>query len=406
MVIKKLGNFAVRMKQILILILFIYCVGSVTAQQKDSVRPPADSNGQTQKSRSSPAEALLSKDTNKGAATKTIAKKVVDSGRAAKTGNSTGNASATKKDSTKPANSVTVRKTAQSDTSAKQNVSSTSSGTTATAAPAPKETHLLRDKLQAEAIYRHAHGMAPVKEDYLPVFLKGKSTFHPTNGGVQVHSSQDRDYLFYCFLGIAMLLGLIKMLFPKYFNQIFWFFLHPNDRKKNQSEQISGQNIIPSLLLNLFFAITGGLFLSEIFKPSWPGASFWRNWIIFSCVLITVYLIKFLVIKLSGWLFNSPVAASTYNNVVFSINKVIGLLLLPATILIAYGSDHSTSFAYSFAIILIAILLIYRYIASFLLIKGKLKVNAFHFILYLCAVEIIPLLLVYKVLFNNIGQLI
>lgn len=268
---------------------------------------------------------------------------------------------------------------------------------------AQEKPNPLPTKMAAAAI---AKGNANVDISiYLPKNMNG-AFGTGSLGVVQLHPGQNKDYLFYSFLGITMLLALIKISFPKYFNQIFWFFLHPNDRKKNVSDPINGQHIIPAVLLNLFFALTGGLFLTQIFHPVWTGGNFWKNWIIFSLVLVVVYFVKYLIIKLSGWLFNSPVAAGTYNNVVFSINKIMGLFLLPITLLIAYGGPQSIRSAISTAAIVISMLLIYRYVASFLLIKGKLSVNALHFILYLCAVEIIPLLLAYKVVFNNIDQLI
>ncbi|SEA54099.1 protein of unknown function [Arachidicoccus rhizosphaerae] len=242
---------------------------------------------------------------------------------------------------------------------------------------------------------------------YFPDYFYENSNNGSGNGAlVNVHNYRNRDLLFYGFLGITLLLGLIKIIFPRYFNQVFWFFLHPNDRKNNATEQIQGQHILPSLLLNLFFVLTGGLFLTQILRPGIPGANFWPSWLLFSGLLTAVYLVKYLVILLSGWVFAAPAAATIYNQVVFSINKIIGLILLPATVLISYGTNATIGHVFTTILIIISILLIYRYIASFLLIKGKLKVSAFHFILYLCAVEIIPLLLVYKVLLTNIGRFV
>jgi len=248
----------------------------------------------------------------------------------------------------------------------------------------------------------------PNYHQYFPDYFYDNASSAGNSSGalVSFHAYHNRDLLFYAFIGITFLLALIKVGFPRYFNQVFWFFLHPNDRKNNVSEQISGQNVLPSLLLNLFFVMTGGLFLAQIIRPNLPGADFWTSWALFSLLLTGVYLVKFLIILLSGWVFGAPAAATIYNQVVFSINKIIGLVLLPATLLISYGTAATTGHVFSTVIVIISILLIYRYIASFLLIKGKLKVSAFHFILYLCAVEIIPLLLVYKVLLTNMGRFI
>jgi hypothetical protein len=46
------------------------------------------------------------------------------------------------------------------------------------------------------------------------------------------------------------------------------------------------------------------------------------------------------------------------------------------------------------------ILFLYRYLFSFGIIRSNLKVSALHFFLYLCAVELLPLLLIYKLVVN------
>ena len=242
----------------------------------------------------------------------------------------------------------------------------------------------------------------PNYQNYFPSYFYDNVHQNDSNALVKIHPYENRDLLFYAFMGISFLLGLTKVLFPSYFNQVFWFFLHPSDRKHNVSEQLQGQYILPSLLLNLLFVLTGGLFLTLIMQLS--GEQFWKSWAVFTSLLAGIYLLKYLVILFSGWLFGTPIASTIYNQVVFSINKIIGLVLLPTTLLMSYGSARTSSHVLSTVTVIVGVLLLYRYIASFLLIKGKLKVSAFHFILYLCAVEIIPLLLVYKVLLTNMGR--
>ncbi|HTN39434.1 MAG TPA: DUF4271 domain-containing protein [Arachidicoccus sp.] len=401
------------MKQILTLLILIGSWSFALGQRTDSLTRKDSNNPATDKQRpvagqKPPAKApatISRKDTN--AAKKSIPTRRADSVKKSVTTPTAKSAASNKADASSTGSNPVVPTTAATTTAANTAVRSPDSVDRAAdslAALLAAQERALRENMASEALRNTANKFEAAL--YFPDFLLRNSTVRHSEGTILLHFSDNKDSLFYSFLGLALLLGLIKIIFPRYFNQVFWFFLHPSDRKKNVTEQLSGQNVLPSLLLNLFFALTGGLFLAQIIKPNWPGASFWRNWLLFTLMLMAVYLIKFLVIKLSGWIFNSPAAAALYNQVVFSINKVIGLILLPAALLIAFGSQHTLALTFSYTMVIIGILLIYRYIASFLLIKGKLKVTAFHFILYLCAVEIIPLLLVYRVLFTNIGQLI
>lgn len=400
------------MKQILTLLILIgswsFALGQRTDSliRKDSNSPATDKQRPVagQKPTAKVPATISRKDTN--VAKKSIPTRRADSTKKSVTTTASKSAAGNKSDDSSRGSSPVVHTTAATAvaTTAVHPPDSAARAADSLAALLAAQERALRKNMAIEALNNTANKFEAGL--YFPDFLLRNSSVRHSEGTILLHYSDNKDSLFYSFLGLALLLGLIKIIFPRYFNQVFWFFLHPSDRKKNVTEQLSGQNVLPSLLLNLFFALTGGLFLAQIIKPNWPGASFWRNWLLFTLMLMAVYLIKFLVIKLSGWIFNSPAAAALYNQVVFSINKVIGLILLPAALLIAFGSQHTLTLTFSYTMVIIGILLIYRYIASFLLIKGKLKVTAFHFILYLCAVEIIPLLLVYRVLFTNIGQLI
>jgi hypothetical protein len=71
-------------------------------------------------------------------------------------------------------------------------------------------------------------------------------------------------------------------------------------------------------------------------------------------------------------------------------------MLLPFLILLAFseGNLYVVSFTLSWG--LVACLLLYRFILTYAAIRNQVKVNPFHFFLYLIAFEIAPLLLVYK----------
>ena len=117
-----------------------------------------------------------------------------------------------------------------------------------------------------------------------------------------------------------------------------------------------------------------------------------------SMALIVIYLVKFLGLKVLGWIFNMQDAADSYIFVVFVINKVIGVFLLPFVIMLAF----MTGTGYEIALILswfgIGALLLYRFILTFAAVRNQVRLNPFHFLLYLIAFEIAPLLLIYKLL--------
>ena len=166
------------------------------------------------------------------------------------------------------------------------------------------------------------------------------------------------------------------------------------------------QTAFPSLLMNGFFVIVAGLYLSFIlqhFKIVAPE-NFWFTFL-YSCLgLSAAYFIKFAGLKIFGWLFNMEEAADSYIFIVFVVNKMIGILLIPFLLIIAFSTGEFYSVGLTFSWILIALILIYRIIMTLSIVRNEVKINLFHFLIYVCAFEIAPLLLVYKALLIFFNQ--
>ncbi len=125
---------------------------------------------------------------------------------------------------------------------------------------------------------------------------------------------------------------------------------------------------------------------------------FWFHFLYSAAVLAMIYLFKYLILKIVGWIFNIGRAVETYLFVVFMTNKIIGIFLLPFLVLISFSGPLITQIAVTISIIMICLFYIYRFIASFGTLRKEIKISGLHFFLYLCAFEIAPLLLIYKVL--------
>jgi hypothetical protein len=109
---------------------------------------------------------------------------------------------------------------------------------------------------------------------------------------------------------------------------------------------------------------------------------------------------KIPVFLFTGWVFNTKEAAGSYVFVVFLVNKVLGVLLVPFLLIFSFAGPELVQVAVTVSVGLVLLFLGYRYWVSFIAIRSKLKVNALHFLLYLCAVELLPLAFIYKVLMN------
>jgi hypothetical protein len=67
-------------------------------------------------------------------------------------------------------------------------------------------------------------------------------------------------------------------------------------------------------------------------------------------------------------------------------------------LLLAFANDPLYSSAMFISWVGLGLLLIYRFILSYSAVRKEVKLNSFHFILYTLGFEVIPLLLIYKLL--------
>ncbi len=209
-----------------------------------------------------------------------------------------------------------------------------------------------------------------------------------------------KEVLFYILTGLVALLAGIRLIFPKYFKNLFLLFMQTSMRQKQTRENLL-QNNLASIFLNILFMVSAGIYLTLlVLYKHWVDLSF-NHLLLYGVVfLFVVYLVKYIFLAFSGWVFNVPEATSAYSFVVFLVNKVLGIILIPFVWIITFSPLPIKQVAITISAGIILVLFLYRYLISFGVIRTNLKVSVLHFFLYLCAVELLPLFLIYKLLVN------
>ncbi|TKK65704.1 DUF4271 domain-containing protein [Ilyomonas limi] len=215
-----------------------------------------------------------------------------------------------------------------------------------------------------------------------------------------VRQPGDKDELFYMLAGLFLVVAITRTGFPKYFQNIFRLFFQSNYRQKQSKESLLQDNL-PSLLLNIAFLLSGGLLIALLANgsPQVAHIPLWLLWLYTFGTLAVIYIGKHLFILFCGWAFNVPQFAFNYNFIVFLVNKVTGICLLPLLAIMAFSNGQTRDTAVTVALSLVLLMLLYRYVVALGTVVKNLKINAVHFFIYLCAVEILPLLVIYKLLF-------
>ena len=117
-------------------------------------------------------------------------------------------------------------------------------------------------------------------------------------------------------------------------------------------------------------------------------------------LLILLSLIGFMLLKafltsLIGIIFKTAEVSRAYRLNALIFNHTTGLFLFPVMLLMLYWQPLPFNWI---AIGIISILLIYRFIRSISIGLSNTKFSVFYLILYLCTLEILPLLLLIKVI--------
>ena len=219
----------------------------------------------------------------------------------------------------------------------------------------------------------------------------------PVSLAVELKKEKRKDTIFYVIVGMLLLLAFFRFFFPRYFTNLFRVFFNTSLRQSQLTDQLL-QAKFPSLLLNIFFVISGGLFIYFLLQY-YHWANDQNRWkMIGSCigVLGLIYFLKYCILKFTGWVTGYKEETNTYIFIFFLINKIIGIFLVPFIILMAFADIAIVKFAVIIALIIIGFLILLRFFRSYGLLQNQLKVSRFHFFLYILGIEILPLLLIYK----------
>jgi len=255
----------------------------------------------------------------------------------------------------------------------------------------------------------------PLK-DYKAYFAQKKNAFKLYNELVtksknapiifrieQRFSLPDKDYLFYTIFGLLFLFAFIHNVYPQYFPKLFSQFNQSSLRMLQNREQLL-QNNLASLLMNIGFILSFSLMTTLfIFNKHLLPLSFWEVYGYICLFFTTLYIGKYLFLLLAGYTFNTMELIQTYVFVIFLINKVLGILLIPFILILAFAKPYFYDFAILGSAVLAVLLILYRYLFSLTTVRNKLHISSFHFFLYLCAFEIVPILILYKLVVQYFG---
>ncbi len=223
------------------------------------------------------------------------------------------------------------------------------------------------------------------------------STGIPVSLAVKYKKVRSGDAMFYLLTALVLLLAFFRFFFPRYFSNLFRVFFNTSLRQSQLTDQLL-QAKLPSLFFNLFFIISGGLYIYFLLVY-YHWVNLQNSWVVIgSCIglLGFIYFFKFCTLKFTGWITGYKEETNTYVFILFLINKIMGIFLVPFIILMAFSDNIIVKTAVLISLGITGFLLLLRFFRSYGLLQNQLKVSRFHLLLYIVGLELLPLLLIYK----------
>lgn len=159
-----------------------------------------------------------------------------------------------------------------------------------------------------------------------------------------------------------------------------------------------------SVLLFINFAMVSGMILFGAFKYyDWHIFNFtgWELYLALVAAVAGIYLVKLIFNALLRKIINDRGLIKEYLFKVFLVNKTLGVVLLPFAIAIGFINYSYLDFIFITTGVLYACFILFR-IFKGLSMSLSYAVPRIYIILYLCTLEILPLLIVWKVFQNHI----
>lgn len=153
-----------------------------------------------------------------------------------------------------------------------------------------------------------------------------------------------------------------------------------------------------SVFLLLNFLLMAGVFVWQtlgVIFSSYPEPSA-VLWISFA--ILCLYVVKIIGIRLLGFIFEMREAAQEYIYNVVLFNKTVGLILFPVTLCLAYARQLPPLWMVVAGLSAWGIVLLYRFVRLSWIGLSVRGVSFLYIILYLCTLEILPLVVIIKVL--------
>lgn len=208
-----------------------------------------------------------------------------------------------------------------------------------------------------------------------------------------------RRFLFGLVIGLLVLLTVLVTLFRGVLQKVYRAFLNQNMLGQLQREQGRGLSW-PLLIFYLFFFVNAGvfIFLGSEHQGMGIAPNHWASLGLATLGVGVLFAGKHLLLWFIQAVFPVRKEILTYSFTMVIFGIVLGFILLPFNIFLVYGPESWVSGILWMGLISVALVYAFRTLRGMLIAARFIAFQKFHFLLYICTVEIAPVAIIAKLL--------
>jgi hypothetical protein len=221
-----------------------------------------------------------------------------------------------------------------------------------------------------------------------------------SEAGKPIERSQS-DWMVGVSIFVVILMAIIRFSFNKYLQRLVDSILN-YQTSNNLFLEKNMRNLRGSIFLNGLFFINISFFVVLYYNYLYSDFGTETTFLTFLYTLaglLLIYFGKFIIVRTIGYIFDGVKEGKEYLHTVFIYNKNLGIFLLPVTLSVPFIAEFAAYFLLNTGLVLAIIFYLFRLFRGIKILFRK-HVSIFYMILYLCALEILPLLVIYKLLIS------
>ncbi len=216
----------------------------------------------------------------------------------------------------------------------------------------------------------------------------------------KIRSFSNKTVVFLLAVFLLFLFSLVRILFPRYFINLFQIFTGMSISKRHIKEQLENDNRA-SLWFYSIFLISIGFIVFQIVNAN-SGMRFsdkgYINYLVCTLMVLFLFGFRMSMIHLTGWIFKRSDYVRTYLFNTKLVYEFSGLILFPLCILMLVSSGKIQYSILMIASGLSLIFFAFGYLRNIPELRNLFRLSFVHFLLYLCAFELIPVLVLIKII--------